>query len=230
MDGSGSSRNDTPANRLASLPLLPMPKKPQLRQAIADGHDPARAESYDLLRTRILSEVAERSWTRIGITQAHAGPAAPLTALNLALSESRRHRRRVALVDLDVARQPVLKQLDAPRPKPQDTPRFGAVRLSDRLALVAVAAHPAEAATMLLNDDFASDLTTELSLLAPDVVLMHLPPILDGDAGLAALPLVECVLLAVNGRADIAADLRSSEARITRTCPILGLFLHDAEV
>lgn len=231
MDGAGIGYHDGQTQGWAEMPVLPLPQKAALRAAIADDRNPARTEGYDLLRTRILAATAAQGWTRIGVTQARGrGLAGPLTALNLALSEARRPDRRVVLVDLDLARQPVLRRLGAVPPVAGTGPRWHGHRLADRLALLSIAAPATEAATLLLADRFQGDLAQRLAALGPDIVILHLPPMLAGDAGLAALPLAETVLLAIDGRADTARDLRACEARIGETRPILGLFLHDAEV
>ncbi|CAM3211194.1 hypothetical protein PANO111632_08175 [Paracoccus nototheniae] len=233
MDGAGSGYQNERTQGWAEMPMLALPQKAALRAAIADDKNPERAEGYDLLRTRILAGTAAQDWTRIGITQAKGSAlAAPLTALNLALSEARRPARRVVLIDLDIARQPVLARLGAAPPTPR--PGRGAVwhgqRLTDRLALLTIAAPAVEAATLLLSEAFQADLMQRLASLAPDITILHLPAMLAGDAGLAALPLCQTVLLAIDGRADTAPDLRACERRIGETRPILGLFLHDAEV
>lgn len=226
MDGAGSHSN-LQAQTWADLPRIEMPQKGALRAAIADEHNLDRAGAYDLLRTRVLPEASARNWNRIGISQARPGPAAPLTALNLALSEARRRERRVVLVDLDFARQPIKARLGQPAPTGRQ--RIHAARLAERLALITIDAPPAEAATLLMDQTFQMELESALATLAPDVTILHLPPLLQGDAGLAALPLVQSVLLAIDGRKDRAADLRRCEAYVTPGCPLLGLFLHDGE-
>nr|WP_111299612.1 hypothetical protein [Paracoccus saliphilus] len=226
MDGAGSHSN-LQAQTWADLPWIEMPQKGALRAAIADERNLERAEAYDLLRTRVLPEASARNWNRIGISQARPGPAGPLTALNLALSEARRPERRVVLVDLDFARQPIRARLGAPAPSAEQ--RVHVARLAERLALITIDAPAAESATLLLDQPFRMELESVMASLAPDFIILHLPPILQGDAGLAALPLVQSVLLAIDGRSDKAADLRRCEAYVTPCCPLLGLFLHDGE-
>lgn len=226
MDGAGSHSN-LQAQTWADLPRIELPQKAGLRAAIADAQNPDRAEAYDLLRTRVLPEASARNWNRIGVSQARPGPAAPLTALNLALSEARRPERRVVLVDLDFSRQPIRARLGQPAPAARQ--RVHMARLTEQLALVTIDAPAAEAATLLLDQTFRMELEVAQTSLAPHFTILHLPPVLQGDAGLAALPLVQSVLLAIDGRKDRAADLRRCEAYVTPSCPLLGLFLHDGE-
>lgn len=227
MDGSGSQCHDR-AGIGAALPPLPLPRKPALRAAIADDLNPDRTTPYDLLRTRILPEITEHGWTRIGLAQARPGHAAALTALNLALSEARRPDRRVLLVDLDLAAQPVLTRLGQTAPAATE-PSFLMRALTPQVACLTVAAPPRAAAITLLSPQFQIRLDEQILAHAPDLTILNLPPLLAGDAGLAAMPLVQTVMLVIDGRRDTAAMLRRCEGHVTRHCPLLGLFLHNAE-
>lgn len=231
MDGAVSGYHDGRPRAWAGLLPLALPQRAGLRAVIADEKNPDRAEGYDLLRTRILAGTSALGWTRIGVTQAQgASGAAPLTALNLALSEARRPERRVVLVDLDIARQPILKLLGASVPPAAPMMSWQGHALNDRLALLTISAPASDAATMLMSDLFQAELAQRLASLDPDVAILHLPALLTGDAGLAGLPLAQTVLLAIDGRIDTGADLRRCERLIGETRPILGLFLHDGEV
>lgn len=234
MDG-GNSGYQAGAHRYwAELPRLAMPRNPDRRAAIADEGNLAAAAPYDLLRTRLLGEMTAREWTMLGVTQAGNSAAAPLTALNLALSEARRPGRNVVLVELDVAQQPILGHMGGDITSGAATAtgggaQFRAWRLADRLALLAIPTPPSEAAIRLLDPDFRTRLDDSLSRFAPDVVILHLPALLTGDAGLAAVSLAQGVLLVVDGRSDTADSLRGCQARLGESCPVLGLFLYDAE-
>ncbi|MBM3606293.1 MAG: CpsD/CapB family tyrosine-protein kinase [Alphaproteobacteria bacterium] len=232
MDGGASRQRDPGSASWAEIPRWGLPEDRGLRAQIADGSDKRRSEGYDILRTRMMAATAARDWSTIGVTQARAGKAAPLTALNLALSEARLLSRRVVLVDLDIERQPVLVALGIARSR-DAVPQVAALpewALSDRLAVMGVTAPADQAATLLLDPAFQARLHARLAALSPDITLLHLPPMLTGDAGLAGVGWAQAVLLTINGRADTAAGLRDCEARIGDACPILGLFHYDAEV
>lgn len=238
MDGGNSGYQAVAQTYWAGLPRLAMPRDPDRRAAIADEGNLAAAEPFDLLRTRLLGEMASREWTMLGVTQAGTRAAAPLTALNLALSEARRPGRNVVLVELDVARQPILDHMGGDITAGAATAgtatgsggaQFRAWRVADRLALLAIPTPPSEAAIRLLDPEFRARLDESLSRFAPDIVILHLPPLLTGDAGLAAVPLAQGLLLVVDGRTDTAATLRDCQARLGESCPLLGLFLYDAE-
>lgn len=226
MDGTSARRHDH-LKAWSELPQIEMPQKAALRALIADDLGSERSRSYDLLRTRMLPEVTDRGWSRIGVSQAKPGLASSLTALNLALSEARRPDRHVLLIDLDIFHQPILARFgQAGAPTGQ---LFRVRTVTPQLAFATVQAAPDSAAITLLSPQFQQALTDIITRMAADVTILHLPPCLSDDAGLAALPLVDTVLLTIDGRRDTAADLRRCESHVTRHCPVLGLFLHNAE-
>ena len=94
MDGGTTGYQPNTQRYWDAMPRLDLNQAQRKQPEIAHQGHPA-ADGYDLLRTRILGEVAEREWTRVGVTQAATGRAAPLTALNLALSEARRPKRSI---------------------------------------------------------------------------------------------------------------------------------------
>lgn len=236
MDGGNSGYGAGAERYWAGLPQLDLAGACRRQPQIAHGAHPD-APAYDLLRTRLLGEMSARDWSRLGVTQAGVSRAGPLSALNLALSEARRPGRSAVLVDLDIARQPILGHLGAPagrRPAEAEVPgqaegMFTLWQLAERLALVALPAPAAEAATRLLDPEFHHRLDEVLTKLVPDIVVLHLPPLLAGDAGIAGLPLVQGLVLVVDGRSDTSSRLRECQTLIAESCPVLGLFHFDAE-
>lgn len=200
-----------------------------LRTRLADGHTPVPTEAYDVLRTRAAFAMAAAGWTRLGITQTRAGIAAPATALNLALAEARRPDRRVVLVELDLEGSGLLRLTGHRMPKGATTPQRAKLKIRDNLALIAFSAPKNRAAETLLDHRFRTEVAKTLLPFAPDAVLLHLPPTLLGDDGLAALDFADTILLAVDGVADFPAHVRAAEQLITPRRPLLGLFHYDAE-
>lgn len=68
-----------------------------------------------------------------------------------------------------------------------------------------------------------------IAALDPDIALLLLPPLLDGDAGLAGLPLVEAGLMVLDGQHTIADQVRECERLDDGDTPMIGLFLAEAE-
>lgn len=229
MDGGTSGYQPGRQQYWDNMPKLDLDLAQRKQPEIAHQGHPS-APAYDLLRTRILGEMSERNWTKLGVTEAQAGRAAPLSALNLALSEARRPGRSIMLVDLDIARQPVLGYLGAELEGGRAAGSFRQWRVADQLAVMAIKAAPAEAATRLLDPALRAELDELLAKALPDMVILHVPPLLAGDAGIAGLPLVQGLVLVVDAQTDTAAGLRECQERMRDICPLLGLFHFDAEV
>lgn len=200
-----------------------------LRGRVADGGSRQATEPYDLLRTRAGFAMSSEGWTRLGITQTRPGLAAPATAVNLALAEARRPGRRVVLVDLDLEHSGVLRLAGHRMPRSAAGPQRAMLKIRDNLALVAFSAPADRAAETLLDPRFRAEVADTLPPLAADVVLLHLPPTLLGDEGLAAFDLADSILLVVDGTRDFPAHVRAAERLIAPRRPLLGLFHYDAE-
>ncbi|WP_134726296.1 hypothetical protein [Paracoccus luteus] len=217
----------------ATLSPLPWPHAADLRRRLAGGPQAHRGlastHPYDVLRTRALYALADAGWTRLGVAQSSPGPASAATALNLALAAARRPDQRVALVDLDLERRPVLGLLGQTVAAPDGATRSSRSRLQANLAILSFASAPGRGSETLLAPQFHRHVTDLLAGLAPDLVVVHVPPILAGDAGIAAIEMVDTVLVAVDGTQDTAATVRGAERLVAARRPVLGLFLYDAE-
>lgn len=215
--------------------LLPLawPQGAGLRRRLAGGPPGhpglAATHPYDVLRTRALHVMADSHWSRLGVTQSSPGPASAATALNLALAAARRPDQRVALVDLDLERQPVLGLLGQTLTAPNGPTRSCRSRVQPNLALISFAAAVGRGSETLLAEQFHRHVADLLAELTPDLVVVHVPPILAGDAGIAAIEMVDTVLIAVDGTQDTAATVRGAERLVAARRPVLGLFLYDAE-
>lgn len=212
-----------------NLQRLSLPDRGPLRRRLADGRSRVPTEPYDLLRTRAGFAMAAAGWLRLAVTQARDGIAAPATALNLALAEARRPGRRVVLVELDLHHAGLLALVGHPMPRDTAEPQRAMLKINDNLAFIAFSAPRDRAAETLLDPRFRTRFADTLLLLEPDIVVIHMPPLLAGDEGLAALELSETVLLTVDGSRDLPAHLRSAEKLISSRRPLLGLFHYDAE-
>lgn len=193
----------------------------------------AQTAAFDLLRTRLLQAMAERSWQVLGIAGVTAGAGASFTALNLGFSLARLPQLRAALVDLDLQAPqlagrlgvsgvpPLADVLSGAQPFEGQFCRFGA-----NLALGLNGAAVADAGALLSSPATAEALAAMTQGLQPDIVVADLPPVLAGDAFAAALPLVDAVLLVVDATATTAAQVRAAEARVGARVPLMGTILN----
>lgn len=222
----------------ASLPELPLPSARALRHRLPAATAPhsAAAGQFDVLRTRMLGVVEERRWTRIGITQPRSRSAAAYAAANLAFSLARRPSLRVMLADLDLHTPRLTEMLGLPRALDLGQALRSGIdlcpalsRFGSNLALLGNSAPDRLAAETLQEPDAAAAITRLIGKFAPDVVLLVLPPLLEGDAGLSGLGMVETLLMVADGTSTLPAELRSCDRLVEGGPPILGVVLVDAE-
>lgn len=220
------------------LPRLRLPEDGalQARLPAATAPNSAAAEQFDLLRTRVLGVTEKQGWSRVGLTQPRSRPAAAYAAANLAFSLARRPSLRVLLADLDL-RFPRLtgmfglhrgidlgKTLRAGNGLSSALGRFG-----DNLAFAGNTVEDPRAAETLQEPGVAASVAALIEALSPDVALLLLPPVLEGDAGLAAAGMAETLLMVSDGTSTVPADLRHCDRLLGDVAPVLGLVLVDAE-
>jgi Mrp family chromosome partitioning ATPase len=77
-----------------------------------DGPEkPGAADSYNMLRTRLLQRMRANGWTRIALTSPGPGEGKSVTTLNLALSIAREKHNSVFLLDLDLRNPSICRHL-----------------------------------------------------------------------------------------------------------------------
>ncbi len=220
------------------LRALPLPAAPAVKRRLPSlfaPHSPAAAQ-FDVLRTRMLGATEERGWKRVGLTQPRNRPAAAFAAANLAFSLARRPSLRVLLVDLDLRTPRLALALGIGRaPELGAAMRDGAAlvpavgRFGDNLAFLGNAVPDPLAGETLQEPRSTGALSALMSDLAPDVTLLVLPPMLEGDAGLAGLPLADTLLMVSDGTSTVPADLKDCDRLNEDGPPILGVVLVEAE-
>ncbi len=200
---------------------------------------PQRGEAtaaFDLLRTRLLPAMAGKGWQTLGIAGPRAGAGASFTAMNLALALARLEQTRTVLVDLDLGAPQHQARLGAAEVPPLADVLAGSQpfeaqfrRLGANLALGLNGAAVADPAAVLLAAATAEALAAVTAGLAPDIVLCDLPPALDGDGFAAALPLIDALLMVIDGSRTTAAEVRAVEALVAGRVPVMGTVLNRAQ-
>lgn len=194
------------------------------------------ANTFDLLRTRMLQALDDFGWRRIIVASPTRGCGATFVAANLALSLARRPSVRTLLVDLEL-RQPGLastlgiNQVGALQDLlVGDVPlRSHVLRCGDNLALALNARPVANAAELLQEPATLRALEAMQETLEPDVILYDMPAVLSCDDVVAFLPQVDAVLLVADGTRTRAADILRCERLFEAKVPLLGVVLNRAE-
>lgn len=197
--------------------------------------DPAHT-AFDVLRTKLLGVFAKKGWTRLGISSPGKGCGKTFTAANLALSLSRQSDCRTLLVDMDLRAPSLARTLGVPVETPMAELLRGEVEPTDFLLChnknLALALNPKkvrDAAEMILSTSTASTLDKMHDLLAPDVVIYDLPPMLACADVMGFLPQLDCVLLVVGGGKTRASDVTECERLLGDQTQLLGVILNEAE-
>jgi Mrp family chromosome partitioning ATPase len=216
---SGITRNDKPAA--------------QTRQFNEIARRPENASRFDVLRAQLLQAFQKRNLKVLGITSARAGSGASFTTAGLLASFARRKDARVVGLDLNLARPtlhdffevippgPLSNVIEAEMPLESHLQRATAnLALGLSEAVESARSHAPEKSAF---NDFLADLT---QVLAPDMVICDLPPLLEGDAALSMLPSMDAVLLIADARRTTAAQITECERILSEQAEFLGVVLN----
>ncbi|MGO4907391.1 CpsD/CapB family tyrosine-protein kinase [Pseudorhodobacter sp. W20_MBD10_FR17] len=191
---------------------------------------------FDILRTRLLHAMQERGWKRIAVTSPTHGCGKTYIAANLAFSLARRPSSKTVLLDMEL-RNPGLAKLfgltdagtirdflNGDQPLESHFKRVGRT-----LALGLNDTAQTDAAEVLHEPSTATSLSAMVAQLDPEMVIIDAPPTLVSDDALALLPMVDAVLLVVDGTKTTAEDVRACERLFADHCPLMGVVLNRAQ-
>jgi protein-tyrosine kinase len=201
-----------------------------------EASDHPAAAAFEILRAKLLHEVAEKQWHRIAVTSPGPGCGKSFVATNLALSLARRPSSRTALVDLDLRQPQIARILGLTDDCDMAGFLSGALhmerafrRVGETLAL-GLNSQPVGRATDVLHDPNCNAALADIEeLLNPEVILYDLPPILTGDEVLAIAPNLDAVLLVTDGTKTTAAEIHAAEKSLQGRIPVLGIVLNRAQ-
>ena len=189
--------------------------------------------AFNLLRTRIYQILSGHGWTSIGVTSPTAGCGKTTVAVNLAFSLARQEECKTVLIDLDLRKASVAKILGI-----QPEVSIGQF-LEGRSELEDCFVSVGENLYFGLNDH---KLNADLELahyqrlaeivpgiiegLAPQVVIVDLPPMLASDDVMAFQPCLDaCFLVAAAGQTT-AKEIEECEAEFREEDAFLGVVLN----
>ena len=194
--------------------------------------DPVHA-TFDMLRTKVLRVMRQNGWTSLGITSPTAGCGKTMTSLNLAFSLAHQPDLRTVLVDLDLRRPAVARELGLDVAQSMAGVLQGTravaenfVRYGENLAIGTNAAPVRNSSELLLNAATAKGVTSLKAAFAPDVLLFDLPPMLMSDDTMAFLPHLDCVLLVAGAGKTSLEDVESCENDLREQTNLLGVTLN----
>lgn len=195
--------------------------------------DPAHSH-FDILRTKVLRTMQKNGWTSLGITSPTSGCGKTTVALNLAFSLAHQADIRSVLVELDLRRPSMAKQIGLKAPQSMASVLQGTrgvaesfVRYGDNLAIGTNAQSVRDSAELLMNARTAEGIAAIKRAFLPDVIVYDLPPMLQSDDAMAFLPQLDCVLLVAGAEKSRLDEVDKCEKDLADQTNVLGVVLNS---
>lgn len=194
--------------------------------------DPAHA-AFDMMRTRLLRTLRANGWTSVGITSPTTGCGKTTTALNLAFGLAHQPDLRTVLVDLDLRRPSVARELGLPGVRSVGALLQGQASLAETFVrygqtlAIGSSSEPQRNSGDLLMSAAAGQASAGIrSAFTPDVLIYDLPPMLVSDDALAFLPHLDCVLLVAGAEKSRLDEVDKCEHDLAESGKLLGVALN----
>ena len=195
--------------------------------------DPAHSH-FDILRTKVLRTMQRGGWTSLGITSPTTGCGKTTLALNLAFSLAHQPDVRTVLVELDLRRPAMARQIGLKAPQSMAGVLQGTrsvaesfVRYGDNLAIGTNAQSVRDLAELLMNGRTAEGIAAIKRAFLPDVIVYDLPPMLQSDDVMAFLPQLDCVLLVAGAEKSRLDEVDKCEKDLAEQTNVLGVVLNS---
>lgn len=229
--------------RIEDAPLATLAAREELREryvVFPDEPGPA-ALAYKMLRTQILQRTRQHGMRCLGVISAAGGEGKTLTAINLALSLSAESNQSVVLVDLDLKRPAIARQLGMAVDKGVESNLAGPESVDaiwrrcagfPRLVVVPALCAMPDSAELLGGGGATALLKTLRSVAGEPLILVDLPPALLQPDVLAIAPLLDAVVLVVSEERTRREDIQRV-LELLRDTPVVGTVLNasaDAEL
>jgi Mrp family chromosome partitioning ATPase len=193
--------------------------------------DPAHSH-FDILRTKVLRAMRRGGWTSLGITSPTSGCGKTTMALNLAFSLAHQPDARTVLVELDLRRPSMARQIGLKAPQSMAGVLQGTrpiaesfVRYGD-LAIGTNAQSVRNSAELLMNSATAEGIAAIKRAFLPDLLIYDLPPMLQSDDVMAFLPHLDCVLLVAGAEKSRLDEVDKCEKDLAEATNVLGVVLN----
>ncbi len=227
----GKGRNDT---RWSMLERFSPDANLLTRNRVVSLSAGTAATSFDILRTKLLLQMRENSWTRLAITSPHPACGKTTIACNLAMGMTRQPDLRAMLFDLDLRRPGIARTLGH-TPAHSIREMMGgkidfadqAVRVGENLAISMARTPMADPTSLLLDQATAEKLDEIEEAYKPDLMIFDLPPLLTGDDTRAFLKNVDCALLVLRAEETKASQADTSEKEIAKYTNVVGVVLNS---
>jgi protein-tyrosine kinase len=214
-------------------PFSPDPVRMERNRIVtfADA-DPSHV-TFDMMRTKLLRAIRANGWTSVGITSPTEGCGKTTVALNIAFSLAHQADLRTVLVDLDLRRPAVARNLDLGGARSVARVLQGTgtipetfVRYGDNLAIGGNSEPMRHSGDLLMSAAATQAVAGLKAAFAPDVILYDLPPMLMSDDALAFVPHLDCVLLVAGAEKSRLDEVDKCEQDLADNTNLLGVVLN----
>ena len=195
--------------------------------------DPAHA-TFDMMRTKVLRTMRQNGWVSLGITSPTNDCGKTTIALNLAFSIAHQADVRTVLVDLDLRRPSIAKEIGLTRPQSMASVLQGTrpvvenfVRYGENLAIGTNATAIRSPAELLLNASTAQGVARLKAEFLPDLIIYDLPPMLMSDDVMAFVPHLDCMLLVAGCEISRLDEIDKCEHDLGEQTNLLGVVLNQ---
>lgn len=194
----------------------------------------AASSALDMMRTKSAITLRDNKWITLAIASPTRGCGATTVAANLALGLARQPDTRVLLMDLNL-RRPRLAALFGIEARYNietllngtNTLQRGLVRYRHNLA-IAPNSLPIGCSSELLQARSTRAIFDDLrDQLAPNVIILDLPPMLESDDLLVSLPLLDCVMLVAGAGISSLGEIDICERELVARTNLLGVVLNQ---
>ncbi len=193
--------------------------------------------AVDMLRTRLLKMMRENDWWRVMVTSPTSRCGKSTLTANLAFAFQRQKDIKTLLLDLDLQRAELGPKLGLFPEKGIVDYLLGEVsateqfhRIEDNLA-VSVGGRKKRRSPDLLKTAGAQRRIDEAeTLLAPDLVLIDVPPIFESDDTIAVAGLVDCAIIVGAADESTVSDLEEVERDLAQYTNIAGIVLNKCRI
>lgn len=197
--------------------------------------DPVLTRVFESLALRIRQVARQNSWRRISLTAPTSGCGTTTFTLNLALSMVRRSDARVLILDLNTERPMIARRLGVQLKQDQSEAFSDQVvgtcrlsRIGEKIILAGCPVHLNDKNYASPDDLFQNHLTRLEDALQPDVMLLDLPPLLEGDDAQLLLPLARATLLVASAERTTAPEIEECARLISSASSYLGTVLNKS--
>ncbi len=202
------------------------------------AHRPgATAAGFDVMRTNLLRQLRDHSWSRVAVTSPNAGCGKTTVALNLAFSLARLTDIKVLVLELDLRHPTMLRALGLDRYQNfagvlsgTETVQSQMTRWGANLAF-GLNSFQVPSPAELLSSDRAADVVDAIEAqYRPDVILLDMPPMLVSDDTLAFLDQVDCALMVAAAEETPVNQIDQCGKDLAAQTPVLGVVLNKCRL